>query len=111
MSTCACASEILQLRDRNPAVRAASRLSVADDFSWRSRKMKKGRASGPWRDVRMGSEAVETNTNLILRRPLALASGRLEGWKRAPCVRPSFETLPPPQRGGRPAGGGAFGGA
>src|SRR5262249_36457599 len=34
-----------------------------------------------------------TNTAVILRRPVAWANGRLEGWKQAPCLWPSFETL------------------
>src|SRR5580704_11937061 len=33
-----------------------------------------------------------TNTNVILRRTLASASGRLEGWPQTPSLLPSFET-------------------
>src|SRR5690349_12997952 len=33
-----------------------------------------------------------TNTGVILRRSRAFARGRLEGWKHAPCLWPSFET-------------------
>jgi hypothetical protein len=39
----ACASEILQSSDCNAAARAAARGSIANVFSWWSRKMKKGR--------------------------------------------------------------------
>ena len=39
------------------------------------------------------SRGRSTNTNVILRRPLAQASGRLEGWRHAPSLRPSFETV------------------
>src|SRR5262249_9611312 len=46
------------------------------------------------------------NTTVILRRPFALANGRLEGWKHAPSLWPSFETVtrkracPPQDDGG-----------
>jgi hypothetical protein len=51
---------------------------------------------------------VNTNNNsaVILRRPLALASGRLEGWPQARSLLPSFETAtgksawPPQDDGG-----------
>jgi hypothetical protein len=44
--------------------------------------------------------------SVTLRRPLAKASGRLEGWKHAPSLLPSFETVarkrarPPQDDGG-----------
>ena len=40
-----------------------------------------------------GDDARETNTNVILRKPLTQVSGRLEGWPQAQSVLPSFETL------------------
>src|SRR5205807_9179346 len=33
-----------------------------------------------------------TNTTVILRSSTRLRAERLEGWKQAPCLRPSFET-------------------
>jgi len=39
------------------------------------------------------AQRVEWIATVILRRSRALARDRLEGWKQAPRLRPSFETL------------------